>query len=175
MKDISKMHVCDVMAQIRKALNLSMDAMAKKLGYAGSSSYQHYEDAESYKKNYFETTFIQRLLKNLVPLGISEEIILQLGNPERENISHNVLLRDSEIALMDAIKSMMLIMTIMHPMAKTNLKKLIAFQLNEHEAHERYLAVDVLRSLLDSLNGKPLQSEFQAMLRLLERAPVGSA
>lgn len=80
MRSVIKNPACEELAHIRKDLGFSMDDMAKALGYAGGSSYQYYEDPELYKKDYFETSFINRLKKHLTPLGIEAERIDRLGS-----------------------------------------------------------------------------------------------
>lgn len=72
MVNSEKKHVCDELRALRLELDLSMDAMSKLLGYSSASSYNYYEDKAQYQKDYFETTFLNRL-KRLAKVGVSDE------------------------------------------------------------------------------------------------------
>jgi len=86
MKKPNQKHPSDSLKEIREELGFSMEEMARTLGYAGASSYQYYEDKDAYKKDYFETTFISRLLENLVSKGIKEERIKKLMIPMQSSV-----------------------------------------------------------------------------------------
>lgn len=93
---------------LRKELNLSMDKMAKALGYNTASSYQYYE-SEAYTKDFVDQNFISRL-KKLIPLGISEDRINALSSPGHATAKiyklDDDLMRRCTIAIMQAAEEM---------------------------------------------------------------------
>lgn len=54
---------------LRKRAGLSMDKLAKMLGYKGQSSYQRYEDSQLYTENFLPNKIIEGLLEHLVGQG----------------------------------------------------------------------------------------------------------
>ncbi|MFC5385156.1 hypothetical protein ACFPLB_04150 [Aquamicrobium segne] len=70
---------------LRERAELSLDALAQAMGYARASSIQRYEDPAAYKREYFDRTFVAKLLKALVGKGdpqITSSEIWALAGPE---------------------------------------------------------------------------------------------
>jgi hypothetical protein len=61
--------VTERLKSLRLHANLSMDELARELGYKGASSYQRYEDRGTFKKNYLPLDLTQRLEQVLVGRG----------------------------------------------------------------------------------------------------------
>ena len=55
--------------ELRLRAGLSMDKLAKALGYKGQSSYQRYEDSQLYKKKYLPYDLVEKLLDVLPGKG----------------------------------------------------------------------------------------------------------
>lgn len=64
---------------------MSLDALAQAMGYARASSIQRYEDPAAYKREYFDRTFVAKLLKALTGKGdpsITANEVWALAGPE---------------------------------------------------------------------------------------------
>ena len=69
---------------LRERADLSMDELAKKMGYAGASSIQRYENPNEYKKTYIAPDLAAKLVKALVGRGtppIEASEVLALCRP----------------------------------------------------------------------------------------------
>ena len=76
------MKVTDELKKLRQRADISMGRLAKELGLAGASSYQRYEDATLFKKEFLPPELIKGLLKTLVGKGkppIQADEILRLS------------------------------------------------------------------------------------------------
>jgi len=62
-------HVSNRLRELRLRAGLSMDKLAKALGYKGQSSYQRYEDEQLYKKQHLPNDLIEGLLEVLPGKG----------------------------------------------------------------------------------------------------------
>jgi len=75
-------HVSNKLREMRLRAGLSMDKLAKALGYKGQSSYQRYEDEQLYRKQHLPNDLIEGLLEVLPGKGdppILPAEILQLS------------------------------------------------------------------------------------------------
>lgn len=61
--------VSNRLKELRLRAGLSMDKLAKALGYKGQSSYQRYEDSQLYKKKYLPYDLVEKLLDVLPGKG----------------------------------------------------------------------------------------------------------
>ncbi len=76
------MHVTERLRRLRKRADLSMDQLAKAMGYKGQSSIQRYEDANAFTSLFFPPDFIVRLIPALVGKGeppITRQEVFDLG------------------------------------------------------------------------------------------------
>ncbi len=76
--------VTETLRGLRERAGLSMAEMAKLLGYKGASSYQRYEDPETYNEGYLPARFVRRLIQVLPGRGsppiTANEITILLGD-----------------------------------------------------------------------------------------------
>jgi len=73
------------LAELRNRAGLSMDKLAKALGYKAASSYQRYEEAETYRGGYASLNLVRRLETALVGRGtppIARNEVWELAGPE---------------------------------------------------------------------------------------------
>jgi len=71
--------------ELRERSGLSMDGLAKAMGYKGASSYQRWEDAPTYAKGFLNPKIVRLLETALVGKGsppISREEVWELAGPE---------------------------------------------------------------------------------------------
>jgi hypothetical protein len=76
--------VCLQLRRLRLRSGLSMDKMASAMGYAGSSSYQRYEDPEKYTARYLPFRIVEKVLVAIGGKGdppITAEEIYNLAGP----------------------------------------------------------------------------------------------
>src|SRR5690349_11467517 len=69
--------------RLRERAGLSMEALARQIGFRRASSYQRYENAALYRRNFFSPDFIEKLRPALVGKGdppITDEEVLALGS-----------------------------------------------------------------------------------------------
>jgi transcriptional regulator with XRE-family HTH domain len=164
--------VCRELASIRNELGLSMEKMAAKLGYKTASGYQHYE--KDYKKPYFENSFLRKLLKHLVPLGIEEERIIALGGVKDKETS--APLSDAEVALTDALKVM--IQIILHNGLASQRSFIAAFDSMEADYQGMPNAALVMQELISFVGGTPLDPDRpnrESIQKLLRLPQIGRA
>lgn len=62
-------NVTEDLKKLRNRAGLSMDEIAKKLGFARASSYQRYENATQFQKDYLPADLVERLSHVLTGLG----------------------------------------------------------------------------------------------------------
>lgn len=70
---------------LRERAGLSLDALAQGMGYARGSSIQRYEDADAYKKSYFDRDLVAKMIKPLTGKGdpkITANEVWALAGPE---------------------------------------------------------------------------------------------
>lgn len=84
-------------------------------------------------------------------------------------------LSDGEIALMDAIKDMIAILVAKNVATQSDFGRLFTHQRQEYLRMRLSGATQVMDSLLEYVREKPRESELQAIHKLLQLAPVGSA
>lgn len=103
---------------------------------------------------------------------VKELDILTLDNKTQEN-SEN--LRDSEIALIDAIKDLIQIMTLTNPNIHSMLRNAFSFQRAEYEEKNLPGAVQIMEILGRFVGEATPGTEQKLIRRLLQIAPAGSA
>lgn len=55
--------------RLRERAGLSLDSLAQAMSYARASSIQRYEDAVSYRRDYFDREFVAKLIRPLAGKG----------------------------------------------------------------------------------------------------------
>jgi hypothetical protein len=83
--DNSPETITSFLKSLRERAGLSMDGLARALGYAAASSYQRYEDAAALKAGYLKRDFVAKLATILVGRGtppIAKEEVWELAGPE---------------------------------------------------------------------------------------------
>lgn len=80
------MHVTEKLRKLRERAGLSMDQLAKEMGYSGQSSIQRYEDKNLHPQDYFKIDFVKRLLlalegKGDPPISMAEIVALSSSMP----------------------------------------------------------------------------------------------
>lgn len=58
-----------LLKQLRERSGLSMEAVAKAAGYRGASSYQRYEDPETFRKPYLPLDLAEKLARAMAGKG----------------------------------------------------------------------------------------------------------
>lgn len=82
LNEFQNRHVCEKLTDLRQKAGLSMNQMARKLGYRGQSSIQRYEDPAYFKQDALPVEFVGKLLEVLVGKGtpaITRDEVIQLG------------------------------------------------------------------------------------------------
>jgi len=83
--DASPESIAETVAALRQRAGLSMDKMAKAMGYKSASSYQRYEEPATYEGGYANPKFVRRLESALVGKGdppITREEAWEIAGPE---------------------------------------------------------------------------------------------
>lgn len=83
MNDHQDIPVAERWRALRERADISMEKLAKKLGYKAASGIQRYENPEDFKKPFLPMDFVRRLIPILEPLKISRDELYRLaGVPE---------------------------------------------------------------------------------------------
>ncbi len=82
MTNVQHSHVTDQLRELRDRAGLSMDALAREIGYRAASGYQRYESAEHYRRKYLPVELVHKLANVLVGRGrppITRDEVLALA------------------------------------------------------------------------------------------------
>lgn len=150
--------------KLREAAGLSQDALAEK---AGTIKGQIYKLESGERK--LTLPWMVRLSKHLKcePSDLVAKNITIASAPPA--------LRDSEIALVDAIKDLIQLLSLFHPDAPSMLRSAFSYQRTEYEEGDLHGAAQVME-MLGKFVGEPASGTQQTLIRrLLQIAPAGSA
>jgi hypothetical protein len=105
-----------------------------------------------------------------------QKITRVLSDEEKgPSLSKEENLRDSEIAIIGALHSILTMITDNNPAMKSSLREMLSDQQNGYHIMRRPNAEEVPRLLLDALEDKKHGLHPHTLLQMLKRAPSGSA
>lgn len=156
---VQKDHPINLIRKYRELSALTQGQLAERTGCA-TSTIEKLENG----KMALTHGYLSKIAK---ALKVSQADILG----EKENYSD---LRDSEIALADTFKDIILLLLSKGIANKEELNFLFNHRRGEYEEKNLGAAVQVVSLLQEFVNDKPLASELQTTLRLLKHAQGGS-
>lgn len=153
---------------IREYRGLSQDALAEK---AGTLKGQIYKLENGERK--LTHTWMMRLS---APLRCKpEDFVIEPNQLILDKDIKDNVLRDGEIALIDAIKDIIQLMALSNPNMPAMLRNAFSYQRAEYEEKNLPMAVQVMEILGNYVGEQSSGTEQKLIRRLLQIAPAGSA